>query len=135
MGRRGTLCLVGPHQLAVPAPGVLDGALLRREVDVGDPKTTVVAEGPLEVVEQRPGEVAAHVRSGVDRVGHRADHVLQAGTAAGVREVIAVIVDADANGSLTLHRRRGFVEAGRLERVGFKHGRWLDTVLLQKSLA
>jgi L-amino acid N-acyltransferase YncA len=52
----------------------------------------------------------------------------------GVREVIAVIVDADGAASLALHRNRGFVEAGRLTAVGFKHGRWLDTLLLQRSL-
>ena len=53
---------------------------------------------------------------------------------AGIREVIAVIVDADAVASVALHRNRGFVEAGRLNSVGFKHGRWLDTLLLQRSL-
>ena len=53
---------------------------------------------------------------------------------AGVREVIAVIVDADGPASLALHRNRGFVDAGRLTAVGYKHGRWLDTVLLQRSL-
>lgn len=53
----------------------------------------------------------------------------------GVREVIAVVVDADADASLGLHRSRGFVMAGRLTRVGFKHGRWLDTMLLQRTLA
>ena len=42
---------------------------------------------------------------------------------AGIREVIAVIVDADAVASVALHRNRGFVEAGRLKSVGFKHGR------------
>lgn len=52
----------------------------------------------------------------------------------GVREVIAVIVDADGAASLALHRHRGFVEAGRLTSVGFEHGRWLDTLLLQRSL-
>ncbi len=52
-----------------------------------------------------------------------------------VREVIAVIVDADGAASLALHRNRGFVDAGRLTAVGFKHGRWLDTVLLQRSLS
>jgi L-amino acid N-acyltransferase YncA len=52
----------------------------------------------------------------------------------GVREIIAVIVDADGAASLALHRNRGFVDAGRLAAVGFKHGRWLDTVLLQRSL-
>ena len=54
---------------------------------------------------------------------------------AGVREVIAVIVDAEGDASLALHRNRGFTDAGRLTAVGFKHGRWLDTVLLQRSLA
>lgn len=55
--------------------------------------------------------------------------------AAGIREVIAVVVDTeDAAASLALHRGHGFVEAGRLRAVGFKHGRWLDTVLLQRSL-
>lgn len=57
-------------------------------------------------------------------------------TAAGVREVIAVVVDTDeAAASLALHRKHGFTEAGRLRAVGYKHGRWLDTVLLQCSLA
>ncbi|MCV7066283.1 N-acetyltransferase [Mycolicibacterium farcinogenes] len=56
-------------------------------------------------------------------------------TTAGIREVIAVVVDTDdAAASLALHRKHGFVEAGRLRAVGYKHGRWLDTVLLQCSL-
>jgi phosphinothricin acetyltransferase len=33
------------------------------------------------------------------------------------------------------HRKRGLADAGRLRAVGFKHERWLDTVLLQRSLA
>jgi phosphinothricin acetyltransferase len=69
-------------------------------------------------------------------VGGRLLDVLLAGcSAAGVRQVIAVIVDADAGASLALHRNRGFLEVGRLTAVGFKHGRWLDTVLLQRSLS
>jgi phosphinothricin acetyltransferase len=43
-------------------------------------------------------------------------------------------VDTDDAASLALHRNRGLVDAGRLTGVGFKHGRWLDTVLLQRSL-
>ena len=62
------------------------------------------------------------------------DALLSECARAGVREVIAVIVDADGAASLALHRNRGFVDAGRLTAVGFKHGRWLDTVLLQRSL-
>jgi len=55
---------------------------------------------------------------------------------ASIRQVIAVIVDTeDAAASLALHRNRGFVDAGRLTAVGYKHGRWLDTLLLQRSIA
>ena len=67
--------------------------------------------------------------------GRLLDALLADCTRAGVREVIAVIVDADGVASLALHRNRGFVDAGRLTAVGFKHGRWLDTVLLQRSLS
>lgn len=53
-----------------------------------------------------------------------------------VRQVIAVIVDtAGAAATLALHRNRGFIDAGRLTSVGYKHGLWLDTMLLQYSMA
>jgi L-amino acid N-acyltransferase YncA len=55
--------------------------------------------------------------------------------AAGVREVIAVVADTGDPASVALHARCGFREAGRLRGVGSKHGRFLDTVLLQRSLA
>lgn len=66
------------------------------------------------------------------------DELLRRCALANVREVLAVIVDTGATGdtaSLALHRRCGFVTAGRLARVGHKHGRWLDTILMQRSLA
>ncbi|MCT7661888.1 GNAT family N-acetyltransferase [Mycobacterium deserti] len=66
--------------------------------------------------------------------GRLLDALIADCTDAGMREIIAVIVDADGAASLALHSHRGFVEAGRLRSVGFKHGRWLDTVLLQRSL-
>jgi phosphinothricin acetyltransferase len=66
--------------------------------------------------------------------GRLLDALLTECTGAGVREVIAVIADAEGAASIALHRNRGFVDAGRLTAVGFKHGRWLDTVLLQRSL-
>jgi L-amino acid N-acyltransferase YncA len=67
--------------------------------------------------------------------GRLLDAVLAGCADAGMREVIAVIVDDGGAASLALHRHRGFVDAGRLTSVGFKHGRWLDTVLLQRSLS
>jgi L-amino acid N-acyltransferase YncA len=62
------------------------------------------------------------------------DGLLGACAGIGVRQVIAVVVDADADASLALHRSRGFVDAGRLAAVGYKRDRWLDTVLLQRAL-
>ncbi len=54
---------------------------------------------------------------------------------AGVREVIAVIADTGDPASVELHHRFGFTDAGRLTRVGYKHDRYVDTLLLQRSLA
>ena len=54
--------------------------------------------------------------------------------AAGARQVIAVIADTGSDASAALHRRFGFTQAGRLSGVGRKHGRWVDTVLMQKDL-
>jgi L-amino acid N-acyltransferase YncA len=53
---------------------------------------------------------------------------------AGARQVIAVIVDSDSAASTALHEAVGFTAAGRLREVGFKHGRWVDVVLMQASL-
>ena len=54
--------------------------------------------------------------------------------AAGARQVIAVIADTGSDASAALHRRFGFTQAGLLSGVGRKHGRWIDTVLMQKEL-
>jgi phosphinothricin acetyltransferase len=55
--------------------------------------------------------------------------------ALGFRQVIAVIGDgAPDNPSVRLHAALGFRHCGTLEGSGFKHGRWLDTVLMQLSL-
>jgi L-amino acid N-acyltransferase YncA len=53
---------------------------------------------------------------------------------AGARQVIAVIADTGSDASAALHRRFGFTQAGCLSGVGRKHGRWIDTVLMQKDL-
>jgi L-amino acid N-acyltransferase YncA len=55
------------------------------------------------------------------------------GAAIGHRVIVAGI-DAEQEGSIRLHERHGFVAAGRLVSVGFKLGRWLDVVYLQKML-
>jgi L-amino acid N-acyltransferase YncA len=54
--------------------------------------------------------------------------------AAGVKEIIAVIADKGADASIAIHKNFGFKEIGHMGKVGFKFGRWLGTVLMQKSL-
>ncbi len=48
----------------------------------------------------------------------------------GIRLVVAVIGDSANAASINLHARCGFVHAGLLPSVGWKHGRWLDCVLM-----
>ncbi|PWD50769.1 GNAT family N-acetyltransferase [Serinibacter arcticus] len=60
--------------------------------------------------------------------------VLDATRAAGARQAIAVVSDRGAEGSLALHRKVGFAEAGHLKAIGEKLGVRLGTYLLQKSL-
>jgi L-amino acid N-acyltransferase YncA len=62
------------------------------------------------------------------------DSLLTGCADAGVRQVIAVIADTGDPASVALHRACGFADAGRLTQVGYKHGRWIDTVLLQRGL-
>lgn len=50
------------------------------------------------------------------------------------RQIIAVIGDSQNAGSIALHRRLGFDHVGTLEAVGFKFGRSVDTVLMQRAL-
>lgn len=50
------------------------------------------------------------------------------------RQMIAVIGDSANAGSIALHRKFGFEHVGTFRNIGFKHGRWLDTVLMQKTL-
>jgi len=50
------------------------------------------------------------------------------------RQMIAVIGDSQQVASIELHRAVGFALIGTLVSVGFKHGRWLDTVLMQRAL-
>ncbi len=49
-------------------------------------------------------------------------------------QMIAVIGDSGNAGSIALHRRHGFEHVGILRRVGFKFGRWLDSVIMQRAL-
>lgn len=50
------------------------------------------------------------------------------------RQMIAIIGDSGNAGSIALHRRLGFQTAGTLRSVGFKLGRWVDSVVMQRAL-
>ena len=53
---------------------------------------------------------------------------------AGVRKLIAVIGDSANAGSIGVHRAMGFQHVGVLSACGWKFDRWLDVVLMEKSL-
>ena len=50
------------------------------------------------------------------------------------RQMVAVIGDSANQPSIALHRKLGFRDVGTLEAVGFKFGRWVDSVLMQRPL-
>ncbi|HST75874.1 MAG TPA: GNAT family N-acetyltransferase [Acetobacteraceae bacterium] len=54
--------------------------------------------------------------------------------ALGLRQMVAVVGDSANLASIRLHQRCGFRLVGVLEAVGYKHGQWLDSVLLQRTL-
>jgi len=55
-------------------------------------------------------------------------------TLEGFRLMVAVIGDASQHASIALHRRAGFAPCGTLHAIGYKFGRWLDTVLMERPL-
>jgi phosphinothricin acetyltransferase len=52
----------------------------------------------------------------------------------GYRQMVAIITGSDDPASVRLHKAAGFVEIGTLKDVGYKHGGWLDTVIMQRAL-
>jgi phosphinothricin acetyltransferase len=60
--------------------------------------------------------------------------IIAACEALGVRQLIAVVGDSGNSASLALHRSLGFEQTGIGHSVGFKRGRWVDIVQLQKPL-
>ena len=55
-------------------------------------------------------------------------------TALGYRQMVAVIGDSANAPSIGLHEALGYRRAGTLASVGFKFGRWIDTIILQRAL-
>jgi L-amino acid N-acyltransferase YncA len=74
---------------------------------------------------------ASHMHRGVGRLLLPA--LIDACAAAGHRQMIGYI-DASNEASLKLHKALGFAQVGYLSSVGFKFGRWSDSVIVQRSL-
>ncbi len=62
------------------------------------------------------------------------NELLRLAESAGFRQMIAVIGDSDNVGSIGVHSSLGFRRVGVLHAVGWKFGRWLDAVYMQRAL-
>src|SRR5208282_6046386 len=60
--------------------------------------------------------------------------LIAAGTQRGDRLMVAVIGDVGNAASIALHRALGFIEVGRMPGVGWKFGRWIESLLMQRPL-
>lgn len=148
---------------AIYAHHVLHGCASFEEVPPGPEEMTarwrgVLALGLPYLVAERGGEVAGYAYASLYRARPAYRHTLEdsvyvapgrEGQGAGRallsrlialceagpwRQMVAVIGDSGNLASRALHERLGFRIIGILSDVGFKHGRWLDSVLMQRAL-
>lgn len=125
--------------------------LLRRRADVlarglpylvAELRGEVVGYGYVTPYRPRPGyrftvEDSVYVREGMGGlgIGRQILELLVARCEqGGWRQMIAVIGNSENTASIRLHETLGFRWVGVFEAVGFKHGRWVDTVLMQRAL-
>jgi L-amino acid N-acyltransferase YncA len=122
----------------------------RRENILAGGYPYLVAESDCEILgyayasayRTRPGyrhtvENSVYIRH--DCVGRRIgslllDRLIAECEARGFRQMIAVIGDSGNHASIALHRHAGFAMVGTFRSCGFKLGRWVDTVLMQRAL-
>lgn len=102
----------------------------------------VVGYGYATLYRPRPGyrftvEDSVYVRdgSGGNGIGQALlGELIERCTRGGWRQMIAIIGNSENHASVRLHERLGFHRVGVFESVGFKHGRWVDTILMQRAL-
>ena len=128
------------------------------EAEMAHRHHTLAVNGYPYLVAERAGVVAGYAYAGpyhhraayrwtledtvfVDPQFHRAGlgrllmtQLIAAAQQAGFRQMMALIGDSANAGSIGLHAAVGFRHVGTLRSVGFKHGRWLDVVLMQRAL-
>jgi phosphinothricin acetyltransferase len=132
------------------APGIDELARRRAEI-LGRGLPYVVAEGPdsgimgyayagpyrTRSAYRYTVENSVYVTPGGARqgVGRRLLAVLiERCTALGYRQMVAVIGDSGNRNSIGLHEAMGFRTIGTMPAIGWKHGRWVDSVLMQRPL-
>lgn len=74
----------------------------------------------------------AYQRRGIGR--RLLEELIRQCEARGFRQMVAVIGDSGNTASIQMHRELGFTDVGVLRSVGWKHGRWLDSVIMQRPL-
>ncbi len=128
------------------------------EEEMARRRAAILAGGYPYLVAERDGEILGYAYAGAYRTrpAYRStveDSIYVAPTAQGqgvgrallaaliaqcealdFRLMVAVIGDEDSHGSIGLHRSLGFEPVGVLKGIGYKHGRWLSTVLMQRPL-
>lgn len=107
-----------------------------------DPRGTVLGFAYAAYFRPRPAyrytlEDSIYVAAEVTRrgIGHALlSSLIEHCAAAGFRQMIAMIGDSANAASIGLHAKAGFSRAGLLPAVGFKLGRWIDCVVMQRAL-
>ena len=65
--------------------------------------------------------------------GKLLDEIERAGAARGLRNIVSIVTEENAR-SIAFHEKHGYIEVGRMRKVGLKFDRWLDVVFYQKVL-
>jgi phosphinothricin acetyltransferase len=129
----------GDEEMACRRRAVVDGGFPYLVAERGGRIVGYAYAGPYR---SRPAyrntvESSVYVRSGCERQGIGRDllrALLAACEGRDFRQVVAVIGDSANAASIGLHRDLGFRMVGTLQAAGFKFGRWVDVVLMQRAL-
>jgi L-amino acid N-acyltransferase YncA len=149
--------------VAIYAHHVLHGLASFEEVpppadEIGRRRAAILEGGLPYLVAEREGRVVGYCYAGPfrPRIGYRftledsiyidaaevgrgigrrlLQQVIEQCTELGYRQMVAVIGGRETVASIRLHERLGFAQMGVLNAVGFKFGRWVDIVLMQRAL-
>jgi L-amino acid N-acyltransferase YncA len=128
------------------------------EAEMARRQSALLAKGFPYLVAERSGVVAGYAYAGPYRDRHAYDwcvedsiyiapafyrqgigrlllmQLIAQSEARGFRQMLGVIGDSANTASVAVHAACGFRLIGNFQSIGFKHGRWLDTVLMQRAL-